>query len=348
MSGAPAVSVLMAVHNDARFLPETLAGVLGQTFRDFEFVVVDDASTDGTADVLRAACDARVRVVCNEVNRGQVPSLNRGLALCRGEIVARIDGDDVCEPQRLAAQVRHLADHPGLAGCATWTTEIDEAGRAIGAQEPPGDPDYVRWSLGHTLRLYHPTMAVRRAVYETAGGYDESHRATEDYALWARVVAGGGALGVVERRLVRYRRRAGQLSALHAGHQRDVAVRTAAEYLGATLGRRVDAAAVGLMRSLLSWEAAVPSASLGDALRLMSDHRRATLGRAAPAVRAAADAEVAGHLLRQGRAWLAGAPASAARLGQYVAGLPGHRAGGARLVADAARCAVGRVRRGSE
>ena len=345
-SPPPRVSVLMAVHNDARFVGETVASVLGQTMGDFEFVVVDDASTDGTAALLAGVGDGRLRVMRNGRNAGQVPSLNRGLSLCRGPVVARIDGDDVCEPGRLAAQLSRLDADPSLDGCATWTTEIDESGDAVGAQEPPGDPDHVAWSLGHTLRLYHPTMAVRRSAYERHGGYDESHRATEDYDLWCRLVAAGGRLGVVEERLVRYRRRAGQLSSVHAGHQRATAVETATAYLSATLGRTVDAGHVAAMRLLLSWDrpdaASIGGDALAGALRLMRDHRRAALGRASRRARALADAEVAGHLLRHGGRWLSASPRSALSMGRYIARLPGHRASGVGLMASAARCAVGR------
>ena len=112
----PHVSFLLAVHNDARFIGATLRSILDQTFDDFELVVVDDASTDGTADLLRSSGDRRIRYVRNEDNLGQVPSLNVGLKLCRGELVARIDGDDLCEPTRLAAQVKYLGDYPDIAG----------------------------------------------------------------------------------------------------------------------------------------------------------------------------------------------------------------------------------------
>ena len=351
MNGGPTprVSFLLAVYNIERFLPATLDGIFAQTFTDFEVVAVDDASTDGTARILQSTGDPRLRYVRNESNVGQVPSLIRGTALCRGEFVARIDGDDVCEPQRLAAQVRYLNDHPNVAGCATWTTEIDEQDAVIGAVEPCGDVDYVRWSMCHTLRLYHPTMTVRRRAIEDGGGYDAAYPATEDYELWTRLVAAGKRLGVVEQRLVRYRRRAGSITDTNRELQRSVGRRIATRYVGAVLGRAADEQTVGLMKALLSWERLDPATSpgkLAGVLSLMADLRRRTLGTASARARAAADAEVSGHLLRQGRFLLKDGSSLSARIGRYVTRLPGHRAEGLKLLLDAVRCAAGRMRRG--
>lgn len=345
----PAVSVLLAVHNDAGFVGATLKSILDQTFGGFELVLIDDASTDGTAALLQASGDPRVRYFRNEVNLGQVPSLNRGLRLCRGELVARIDGDDLCEPDRLAAQVKYLADHPDLAGCATWTTEIDENDQVIGGLEPCADPDHVRWSLCHTNRLYHPSMTVRRAVYDEAGGYDPAYPATEDYELWTRLVAGGKRLGMVPQRLIRYRRRAGSLTATHADRQRRVGRAIATRYISRMIGSPWDEQTVGLMRTLMSWEqldpAGVTPEQVKAVTRLMSEVRRASLAHASAAARAAADAEVAAQFVRHGRALLKDAPRLSAALGAYVARLSGNRLAGMKLIAAAARCAAGQWRR---
>jgi glycosyltransferase involved in cell wall biosynthesis len=345
----PRVSVLLAVHNDARFLAETLESVLAQSYCDFELVVVDDASDDGSAAMLQALRDPRLRYFRNEQNLGQVPSLNRGLAQCRGDLVARIDGDDLCEPDRLTAQIHYLETHPALAGCATWTTEIDEDGRVIGGMEPCGDPDFVRWLLCHTSRLYHPTMMIRRDVLTTLGGYDESYPATEDYELWTRMVDAGYPLGVVPQRLVRYRRRSGSITDTNRERQRGVGLQIAARHVNEVLGAPRSPDVVEVMRTLLSWGRPDPDlrtpGRIRDALKLMYDLRRRILKDAARAARAAADEEVAGHLLRQGTFLLKDAPDVAAQLGRYVARLPGHRRQGLGLTLAAIRCVAGTARR---
>src|SRR4051812_12493856 len=111
----PRVSFLMAVHNGAGTVREAVESVLGQTFGDFEFLIVEDGSSDGTGEILRGITDARVRVIVNEKNVGVSASLNRGMAMARGEFVARMDADDVCLPGRAARQVEYLEGHGEVA-----------------------------------------------------------------------------------------------------------------------------------------------------------------------------------------------------------------------------------------
>lgn len=351
MGRAPKVSVLLAVHNDARFISATLDSILAQDFTDFELVLIDDASSDGTADIVKGVADPRIRYSRNGVNAGLAASLNRGLEMCEGEFIARIDGDDLCEPQRLTVQLQYLADHADLAGCASWTTEIDENDAIIGALEPCADPDYVRWSLCHTNRLYHPSMMLRRAVFELSGRYDPDYLATEDYELWTRMIAGGARLGIVPRRLIRYRRRAGSITSTHVNHQRRVGSQIASRYISQLIGHPCDEPTVALMRSLMSWQQAgfepITREQVKAVTSLMGAVRQAALAGRDPAVRrsrAAADAEVADRLCRQARAMLKDAPSAAASLGAYVARLPGHRSEGLKLIATAGRCAIGRWR----
>src|SRR3979490_879766 len=102
----------MPVRNGAAHLQSAVDSILAQTFTDFEFLIIDDGSTDATAEILRSLRDPRVRVVTHPQNRGLVPTLNEGLQLARGEFVARQDHDDLSYPDRLAKQVAHLRAHP--------------------------------------------------------------------------------------------------------------------------------------------------------------------------------------------------------------------------------------------
>jgi glycosyltransferase involved in cell wall biosynthesis len=124
--GTPAISVAMSVYNGERFLAEAIESVLGQTFADLEFLIVDDGSTDGSRAMIEAyaAKDARIRPILRE-NRGLIASLNQMLDEARAPLVARMDADDVCLPERLAQQVAFLDAHPdyGVLGC--WTVDID-------------------------------------------------------------------------------------------------------------------------------------------------------------------------------------------------------------------------------
>src|SRR2546428_1522930 len=125
----PGVRVLMAVHNGEPHLRAAVESVLAQTYPDFELLIVDDGSTDGSADVVRSYEDRRIRLLENERNLGQIPSLNRALREAHGEYVARLDHDDLCLPERLERQVEELDAEPSAALAGTWIDVVDEDGR---------------------------------------------------------------------------------------------------------------------------------------------------------------------------------------------------------------------------
>ena len=158
----PKVSVLMPVYNAAPFLGEAIETVLTQTFGDFEFIIVDDGSTDGSSDLVHsyAGQDARIHPIYQEHNQGIVKVLNIGLDACTGDFVARMDADDVALPDRLALQLQGLAKNPKLGALGGALTYIDESGKELGvirhctlqASRLAGNP------------LLHPTVMLRRSV----------------------------------------------------------------------------------------------------------------------------------------------------------------------------------------
>ncbi|MDB5298037.1 MAG: hypothetical protein JWO31_4020 [Phycisphaerales bacterium] len=213
-AAAPRVTVLMAVRDEARFLPVAVDSVLGQCFSDFELLVVDDASADATPAVLAAAAarDHRVRVVRNDRNLGLTASLNRGLALAAGAFVGRLDGDDVARRDRLAAQVAFLDANPAVGIVGSSRTVVDEAGGFLyHAAALESDRD-IRWRLLLGNPLAHPTVMIRRGVLAAHGlRYDESFRTAQDYELWTRLLTVTRAANLPDA-LVTYRRRAGGVS----------------------------------------------------------------------------------------------------------------------------------------
>ena len=186
---SPTVSVLLAVHNGGDFLAEALDTLLAQTLRDVEVVAVDDASTDGTADLLDryAARDARVVVVRNERNLGLPASLNRGLAVCRAPLVARADADDAYLPDRLARQVSFLDAHPavGVVGCAFHGVGPD--GRHLYTKRFVTDDATIRARMLFTSSFLHPGVVFRADVVRAVGGYDEAYWTAQDADLWVRL-----------------------------------------------------------------------------------------------------------------------------------------------------------------
>ncbi len=179
----------MAVHDGEAYLPEALDSLLAQTLRDFELVIVDDASTDGTAAVLEAyaARDARVTVVRNEKNSRLAASLNRGLERCRAALVARADADDVYAPERLARQARFMEAHPdvGVLGCGYHRVGPD--GDRRGTITPPAEHATIRARQLFMNSFLHPGVVFRTEVVRGGGGYDEAFWTAQDSDLWARL-----------------------------------------------------------------------------------------------------------------------------------------------------------------
>jgi hypothetical protein len=210
---APQVSVLMAVYNGGEFLEEAVGSIVGQTFRDWEMVVVDDASTDGTTEKLQAWSqrDARIRIISNATNKGQTASLNEGLRACRGTWVARQDADDISSPARLARQMGYLGAHPSTVLLGTQGVLIDANGRRVGLLDVPCTPAGIAWCAPFLNPFLHTAVVFHRATALASGGYDESFRIAQDYDLWTRLVAEKESANLPER-LVRYRRTGESLS----------------------------------------------------------------------------------------------------------------------------------------
>lgn len=185
----PAVSVLMAVYNGARWLPETMDCLLRQTFRDFELVIVDDASTDTTPAVLDqyAKRDGRVVVLRNEQNLKLAGSLNRGLRACRAPWIARSDADDLYDLQRLEKQVAFLREHPEVDVVSAWYHKMRENGELIDTCRLPVSDREMKFTLLWESPLCHAVSVYRRELVLAQGGYDETYWTAQDYELWSRL-----------------------------------------------------------------------------------------------------------------------------------------------------------------
>ncbi|MBI4341824.1 MAG: glycosyltransferase family 2 protein [Candidatus Omnitrophica bacterium] len=183
------VSVVMAVHNGERYVGESLASLLCQSWAGFEAIVVDDGSTDGTAEILDrlSQSDRRIRVVRQD-HRGLTPSLNRAVSLARGEYVARQDADDHSEPERLAQQLRFLDAHPAVAAVGTAGWVMDEEGDPVAPLMAPTGSRRVAALLRQARATpIHGSMMIRRSAVEAVGGYRDAFRASQDLDLWLRL-----------------------------------------------------------------------------------------------------------------------------------------------------------------
>lgn len=207
-AGSPTVSVLMATYNFRPYLQESVGSILNQTFRDLEFVLIDDGSTDGSDALLReiAAKDARLRLIVRP-NKGLTKSLNEGLALCRGEYIARMDADDVSLPQRLEKQVAYLRDHPECVLLGSRVLRIDPYGSPLDESDNKLTHEEIDKQLlteGLGFAITHPVATFRRDAAMKVGGYREQFTASQDLDMWLRL-AEVGRIANLPDVLLRYR-----------------------------------------------------------------------------------------------------------------------------------------------
>ena len=215
-TSTPRISCLLPVYNGEAFLEEAIKSILGQTFTDFELVVVDDGSTDSTPAILAAlaAKDPRVRIV-RQANGGIVAALNAGLAACRGEYVARMDADDIALPHRFQFQLDYLDAHPGcvLVGGVAKSLKSDGSigGRTTGGRHQRTDLTCFPPKIAVSM---HPLITVRREALLKVGGYRSDFPHAEDYDLFIRLSKLGGIDNPDEDVLI-YRRHEGAISLKH-------------------------------------------------------------------------------------------------------------------------------------
>ena len=188
-SSKPIISVVMTVYNGEPFLEEAVKGILGQTFSDFEFLIVDDASTDNSLAMIRAHAkkDARIKVIANEKNIGLTRSLIRAIETTEGEYIARQDSDDISLPQRLEKQLAFLEQDQAYGAVGTNASKIDESGRVIRKAIVPGSWVIIRHLLKFRNCFFHGSMMFRKADYLLAGGYRKFISMGQDYDLFLRM-----------------------------------------------------------------------------------------------------------------------------------------------------------------
>ncbi|WP_207168638.1 glycosyltransferase [Thiocystis violacea] len=178
----------MSVHNGERFLREAVNSILNQTFTDFEFLIFDDCSTDSTLKILQSYDDPRIQIIINEENIGLTESLNKGLALARSDLIARMDADDISLPNRFEKQVNFLQDKPQIAAVGTWKELIDESGYCFFQEKLPTDPEKIHYALLIGNCFAHPSMMFRHDAVIKVGGYqNRAGKYAQDYDLWLRL-----------------------------------------------------------------------------------------------------------------------------------------------------------------
>ncbi len=211
----PAVSVAMSVYDGERFLALAIESILSQTFTDFEFLILNDGSRDGSAAIIDhyAAQDARIRAIHRE-NRGLVASLNQMLEEAKAPLVARMDCDDISLPTRFERQIAFLGENPDYGVVGTWSEDIDEDGNPYsltGNDHPTNHNEFLNAIAEANPLLCHPSVIMKRDLVRSVGGYHAAFKHCEDYDLWLRLASVTKLCSIPER-LVRYRHWFNQVS----------------------------------------------------------------------------------------------------------------------------------------
>ncbi|MDR1370726.1 MAG: glycosyltransferase [Dysgonamonadaceae bacterium] len=179
------LSVVMPVFNAEKYLREAIESILNQTFADFELIIINDGSTDESKNIILSYTDQRICYIENETNLGLIKTLNKGIKICKGKYIIRMDSDDICVPTRIEKQIRFMKKRPDVGLCGTWAYVIDDKGTITGKIINQTSPPFISISLLFSVPLIHPSTCFRASILKQ-NLYHEVPVA-EDYDLWCRL-----------------------------------------------------------------------------------------------------------------------------------------------------------------
>lgn len=214
------VTVLLPVYNGEKYLREAIDSILTQTYTDFEFLIINDGSTDRTEEIILSYTDPRIVYVKNEQNIRLIATLNKGLKLAKGKYIARMDADDISLPHRLEKQVAYMEEHTWVGLCGSYIQTLEAGTEYVIAYET--DSDMIKFKLLFDTHFPHPAAMLRKSVLDEHNlEYEQKYIHAEDYVLWNRMAMHTGLHNIPEV-LVWKRSHEGQVSIVHNDLQQDV------------------------------------------------------------------------------------------------------------------------------
>jgi len=182
------VSVIMSVHNTQKFLYESVQSILEQSLEDFEFIIINDASTDNSRKVVNEFLDKRIKIFDNKERIGLTRSLNIAIQHSKSSYIARMDGDDIAHPDRLKKQVSYLKNHSRIGIVGANFSEIDENGKILGEVYFPESDEQIRRKIFRLNPFFHSSVMIPSEVLRSVGLYNAEFHYAQDYELWFRIL----------------------------------------------------------------------------------------------------------------------------------------------------------------
>lgn len=210
----PMISVIMSTYNEEKYIETSLKSLLNQTFKEFEIIIVDDASTDHTRQLIEGLQDERIHLLCNEENQGLTKNLNKALKYAKGKYIARMDGDDIAFSKRFEKQYQYMEKHPDTMLVSCYTKSFGDSDLVFAL---PDKSDVLKVRMLVRPVYAHPGFMMRRELIEAGYRYNEEYRTAQDYEFASRV-AEQYKIGLVPEVLLFYRVHKKQISA-KAGNQ---------------------------------------------------------------------------------------------------------------------------------
>lgn len=199
----PKVSVVMSVYNGGVYLRDSISSILSQNFTDFDFIIVNDGSTDDSLEIIKSFSDPRIKLI-SRGNKGLIDSLNEAISCSNSEYIARMDADDISLPNRLSRQVEFLNNF-GIDLVGSWAIKINEKNEEIGAMSyPPADNNRIKKFFIKHNPFIHSSIMIKRSVLNSVGLYNPKYKHAEDYELWGRVLCKFRGANIQEN-LIKYR-----------------------------------------------------------------------------------------------------------------------------------------------
>lgn len=226
---APLVTVLMPIYNGKKHVREAIESILGQTFENFDFLIMDDGSTDGSQDIIASYTDRRIKLHTADKNQGIARTLNHGIALAQGSYIARMDADDISMPERLEKQVDFMENHPEVGLLGSGVMKIKKSRKSKAVSWPTTDAE-IKIDLLFQNPFFHPSIMARTQLLKHTG-YDLTQPYAQDYGLWVALAPKTNFANLCAP-LLKYRAHEGQVTKTKGEQQAAIAREIRKNYLG--------------------------------------------------------------------------------------------------------------------